>query len=273
MAAKRFQVTDVKTGIREFEWSPDGSRLLLMIQDPTPAELTEDEEDDDKPQPHVIDRMQFKQDYVGYLDRRRNHVYVYTLGDDAPVQVTSGDFDDSDPVWSPDGKSIAFVSDRSSNADLNYGSDVWSVVVDDDNHPLTQVTTHAGRDYSPAWSPDSKSVAYITTSGPDIGGSALTPTRHLATTRVGQDERNVLTPDLDRNLSSPTFSDDGKTIYFRLEDEGQNHLATVDVDGENLERIIERQVNIGSFAIHGQTAVLTMGQTHQPSEVFFISQW
>lgn len=262
------QVTDVKTGIREFEWSPDGSRLLLMIQDPTPAELTEDEEDDDKPQPHVIDRMQFKQDYVGYLDRRRNHVYVYTPGDDAPVQVTSGDFDDSDPVWSPDGKSIAFVSDRSSNADLNYGSDVWSVMVDDDNHPLTQVTTHAGRDYSPAWSPDSKSVAYITTSGPDIGGSALTPTRHLATTRVGQDERNVLTPDLDRNLSNPTFSDDGKTIYFRLEDEGQNHLATVDVDGENLERIIERQVSIGSFAIHGQTAVLTMGQAHQPSEVF-----
>ncbi|MBT5219501.1 MAG: S9 family peptidase, partial [Woeseia sp.] len=133
------QVTDVKTGIREFEWSPDGSRLLLMIQDPTPAELTEDEEDDDKPQPHVIDRMQFKQDYVGYLDRRRNHVYVYTPGDDAPVQVTSGDFDDSDPVWSPDGKSIAFVSDRSSNADLNYGSDVWSVMVDENNHPLTQV--------------------------------------------------------------------------------------------------------------------------------------
>ncbi|MGY8797108.1 MAG: S9 family peptidase, partial [Woeseiales bacterium] len=225
------QVTDVKTGIREFEWSPDGSRLLLMIQDPTPAELTEDEEDDDKPQPHVIDRMQFKQDYVGYLDRRRNHVYVYTPGDDAPVQVTSGDFDDSDPVWSPDGKSIAFVSDRSSNADLNYGSDVWSVMVDENNHPLTQVTTHAGRDYSPAWSPDSKSVAYITTSGPDIGGSALTPTRHLATTRVGQDERSVLTPDLDRNLSNPTFSDDGKTIYFRLEDEGQNHLASVDVDG------------------------------------------
>jgi len=268
MGGEAVQVTDVNTGIREFAWSPDGSRLLLVIQDPTPAELTEDKEDDEKPQPHVVDRMQFKQDYVGYLDRRRSHIYVYTPGDDAPIQVTSGDFDDSNPVWSPDGKSIAFVSDRSSDADLNYGSDIWSVSVDDKDHPLTQITTHEGRDFSPAWSPDSRHIAYITTTGPDIGGSALTPTRHLAITAVGQDQRNILTPNLDRNLANPTFSTNGRTIYFRLEDQGQNHLASIDADGDNLERLIERQVSIGSFAVEGRTTVLSMSQADQPAEIF-----
>ena len=154
LGGEAVQVTDVKQGISGFEWSPDGSRLLLEIKDPKTADLTEDKEDDEKPTPHVIDRMQFKQDYVGYLDRRRTHVYIYTPGDEEPVQVTSGDFDDSDPVWSPDGKSIAFVSDRSADPDLHWGTDIWVVNVDDPQGELIQVTTNEGRDYSPAWSPD-----------------------------------------------------------------------------------------------------------------------
>ena len=262
------QVTKVKQGISGYEWSPDGSRMLLVIQDAKPAELTEDEEDDDKPLPHVIDRMQFKQDYVGYLDRRRSHIYVYTPGEEEPVQLTSGDYDDSDPVWSPDGKSIAFVSDRSDEPDLNYGSDIWTVAVDDEDRVITQVTSHPGRDFSPAWSPDSKRIAYITSTGPDVGGSALTPTRRLAVTAVGQDERIILTPDLDRNISAPKFSANDRTIFFRLEDSGQNHFASVRANGGNIERLIERQVSVGSFAIEGGKTVMMMGQADQPQELF-----
>ena len=101
IGGEAMQVTNVKQGIESYDWSPDGSRMLLRIMDPRPADLTEDDEDDEQPLPHVIDRMQFKQDYVGYLDRRRAHIYVYTPGDEEPVQLTAGDYDDSDPVWSP----------------------------------------------------------------------------------------------------------------------------------------------------------------------------
>ena len=76
LGGEAIQVTSVKQGVDSYDWSPDGSRMLLRIRDPRPADLTEDEEDDEKPLPHVIDRMQFKQDYVGYLDRRRAHIYV-----------------------------------------------------------------------------------------------------------------------------------------------------------------------------------------------------
>jgi len=265
------QVTSVRQGIGSYEWSPDSSRLLLVIQDPKPADLTEDEEDDDQLLPHVIDRLQFKRDYIGYLDRRRTHIYAFTPGEENPVQLTFGDYDDSDPVWSPDGKSIAFVSDRSDDPDLNYGSDIWSVAVDDANHELAQVTHQPGRDFSPIWSPDSKRIAYITTTGPDIGGSALTPTRHLAITTVGQDERTILTPDLDRNASAPAFSSDGQSIYFRLEDSGQNHFASVGVGGGNVERLIERQVSVGNFAMEAGKTVLMMGQVNQPQELFTLN--
>ncbi|SVB45931.1 uncharacterized protein METZ01_LOCUS198785, partial [marine metagenome] len=173
------QVTNVKQGISNFEWSPDGNRLLLIIQDPKASDLTEDKDDDEKPLPHVIDRMQFKRDYVGYLDRRRRHIYVYTPGNENPTQLTFGDYDNSNPVWSPDGKSIAFVSDRSEDPDLHWGTDVWIVEVDDPDSEIIQVTTNEGRDDSPTWSPDGRSIAYRTATGYDVGGSALTPTRYL----------------------------------------------------------------------------------------------
>ena len=262
------QVTSVKQGIDSYDWSPDGSRMLLVIQDPRPADLTEDEDDDEQPLPHVIDRMQFKQDYVGYLDRRRAHIYVYTPGEEEPVQVTSGDYDDSDPVWSPDGKSIAFVGDRSENPDLNYGTDIWTVSVDGEDHPLVQVTSHPGRDFSPAWSPDGKSIAYVSSTGMDIGGSALTPTRRLAISEVGKDQRRILTPDLDRNVLDPEFSGNGRNILFRLEDSGQVHFASVRTNGSNLERQLERRVTVRDYASGGGHTVLLVAQADQPTELF-----
>ena len=268
LGGEAMQVTSVKQGINDYYWSPDGSQMLLLIQDPRPADLTEDEEDDEQPLPHVIDRMQFKQDYVGYLDRRRAHIYVYTPGEDEPVQVTSGDYDDSDPVWSPDGKAIAFVSDRSEKPDLHYGTDIWTVSVDGDDHALVQVTSHPGRDYSPAWSPDSKSIAYVSSTGMDIGGSALTPTRRLAITEAGKDERRVLTPDLDRNVLDPEFSANGRNINFRLEDSGQVHFASIRTNGSNLQRQLERRVTVRDFASDGGHTVLLVAQADQPTELF-----
>ena len=77
------QLTNTKQSVNDYAWSPDGSRLLLVMTD-LPAELlNDDESDDDQVRPYVIDRMQFKRDYRGYLDRRRTHIYVYTPGDDA----------------------------------------------------------------------------------------------------------------------------------------------------------------------------------------------
>ena len=55
------QLTEIEQGVSGYEWSPDSQRLLLVIRD---AE-EESDEDDDKPEPWVIDRLQFKRDYAG----------------------------------------------------------------------------------------------------------------------------------------------------------------------------------------------------------------
>src|SRR5262249_52278426 len=98
------KLTDITQGAGDFEWSPDGTRLVLVIQDPKPEDA-EAAKDKDKPAPakpktpppFVIDRLQFKEDTVGYLDHRREHLYVFDVASKKLTQITSGDFDDSDP--------------------------------------------------------------------------------------------------------------------------------------------------------------------------------
>ena len=63
--------------------------------------------------PWVIDRYLYKEDEIGYLERLRTHLYVFDLAGKTLTQVTSGDFDDKHPAWSPDGKYLAFSSNRS----------------------------------------------------------------------------------------------------------------------------------------------------------------
>ena len=262
------QLTETKQGVNDYAWSPDGSRLLLVMTDLSAELLNDDESDDDKARPYVIDRMQFKRDYRGYLDRRRTHIYIYTPGEDAPVQVTHGDYDDTDPVWSPDGSSIAFVSDRSDDPDLNYGTDIFVVNVDDAEHPLIQITSNEGRDYSPVFSPDGKRIAYVTSTGPDIGGSALTPTKYLAITDIGADQREILTPELDRNVSGPSFTEDGRDIYFRLEDSGSNQLARVRASGGDVVREIGGEVSVRDYSMAGGVTVVSLADATSPSELY-----
>src|SRR5439155_324096 len=167
-------LTDTPQGVDDFEWSPDSTRLVLILRDPKPEDLeAAKDKDKDKPAaapkpktppPFVIDRLQFKRDTVGYLDRRRTHLYIFDVASKKTTQVTSGDFDDSEPAWSPDGLSLAFSSNRSTpDPDRTYNSDIWVVAASntDKGAHLTQITSNPGPDRSPAWSPDGKWIAFI----------------------------------------------------------------------------------------------------------------
>ncbi len=84
---------------------------------------------DATPRPIVIDRYYFKEDYTGYVRRKRSHLYLLTLGSDSLTQLTSGDYDELSPSWSPDGTHLAFSSKRI-GPDPDRAND-WNVYVMD----------------------------------------------------------------------------------------------------------------------------------------------
>ena len=268
-------ITEITQGVKSFEWSPDGTRMVLVIQDPKPEELEKkekgkDEKDEKKtPPPWVVTRKQIKTDYVGYLDSRRTHLYVLDPGSKKTTQMTSGDFDDSEPTWSPDGLRIAFSSNRTADPDSNYNTDIWVVMADnqDKGQELLQITSNPGPDSSPAWSPDGKTIAHV--SATDID-AMLYATNHLAVISEGG-EVSVLTAELDRNVSTPRFSPDGKWIFFGLEDSGEQVLARIPAGGGTVERVIAGQHAVQGFTpeINGVIATLISGP-HLPPEVFLL---
>jgi len=251
------RLTDTVQGVTDFEWSPDSTRLILVLQDPKSedAEAAKDKDKDTPapkpktPPPFVIDRLQFKEDTVGYLDRRRTHLYLFEVASKRVTQITSGDFDDNEPAWSPDGKSLAFTSNRSTpDADRNFNSDIWVVAADntDKGAHLAQVTTNLGADRSPTWSPDGKWIAFV--SQTDVKAIDYA-TAHLAIAPSTGGEEKVLTLALDRSVRRPRFSPDGRSIYFIAEDDGAQNLFRIQVSGGEAVRPIAGRLTVSSYSL------------------------
>lgn len=282
------RLTDVEQGVTDYAWSPNGNRLLLTLQDPEEEESVtsgegevedgeEGEEEaegdrtngDDEPEPHVIDRLQFKRDYVGYLDRRRTHLYVYDLATERLLQLTGGDYDDSDARWSPDGRRVVFVSNRTEEPDANDNTDLWVVEVPDEptgELPVPrQLTTNPGADRSPTFGPDGRWIAYTRDTQPELIWYAV---NELAVIPADGGDPRVLTPELDRNVYGPGFGPDG-SIWFVIEDSGEQQLARVDPDDRELKRVVtgDRVVRDVHPGLTGDVVFL-MSVAHRPDEVF-----
>jgi dipeptidyl aminopeptidase/acylaminoacyl peptidase len=279
LGGEAVRLTETVQGVNDFEWSPDSTRLVLVLQDPKPEDI-ESAKDKDKdkekpaakpktPPPYVIDRLQFKEDTVGYLDHRRTHLYIFDVASKKTTQITSGDYDDNEPAWSPDGKSLAFTSNRSApDPDRNYNSDIWVVAADntDKGAHLTQITTNPGPDRQPTWSPDGKWIAFVTQT--DIK-DMIYATHHLAIAPSTGGEAKVLTLAFDRSIRRPRFSPDGHYIYFTADDDGTHNLCRIAVTGGEITRPIGGRLTVNSYSLGKDGAIAAQIATlDRPDEIF-----
>ena len=130
------------------------------------------------------------------------------------------------------------------------------------------MTTWEGADSNPVFSPDGRQIAYLQDGPPKYSG--YDPSQ-LAVISVNGGEPFLPTSELDRNMSAPRWSPDGKTLHFLIADDRIQTLASVPSEGGDVERAYPADTLPGvvrSFAIghNGAVAVTTFGQ--RPAEIY-----
>jgi dipeptidyl aminopeptidase/acylaminoacyl peptidase len=267
------KVTAFKGSVSDLAWSPDSTRLALIVSDPDPdapeepeAEATAAKRKKTEP-PVVIRRLQFKRDGEGYLRDLREHLYVFDVEARTHVQVTAGPFDASQPAWSPDGRRLVFVSNRTlPDPDASQNTDLFIVEAAAGRVPRV-LAGSAAAEQEPAFSPDGTLVAFVQGGDPkDLWYGAS----HVAVVPAAGGPARGLTAALDRNVSRPRFAGDGSSVLFLLEDGGTQHLARVPADGGAVERVVAGERDVQGFAAAGPATVVLESSAHQPHEISLV---
>ena len=190
-------LTNLEPGaIFSIEWSPGGDRLL-MIYRKRPGK--------DKKPPAVrhITTLNSRFEGLGWFDGLYPHVWVVDAATGKAAQVADGRWGEAEATWSPDGKTIAFTSNRHAEAEYQGEQlDLWTVGAG--GGEPKRIATPPGPVYHPRWSGDGRRVAYLGHDDPEACWG--TKNLHPWVVPLGGKATN-LTPDFDRCGENLTISD------------------------------------------------------------------
>ncbi len=187
-----WQLTRLAGGpVRQLRWSP-GGRALLFCHRIQPREDPEARKR--RATYKQITRIVHKLDGDGFFPLERWHVWKVSFPGGRAEQLTHGEDDDDEPAWSPDGRRIAFVSNRIREADYHPENDDL-FVINADGRGLRQVTRRFGPVSAPAWSLDGRHLYYVGHYGRD--GQWLRHPLHIHAIPSSGGRASDLTPALD----------------------------------------------------------------------------
>ncbi len=159
------------------------------------------------------------------------NLYVLELASGELRQLTSGPGFKANPSWSPDGQWLAYESYRDKNFDIY----VWNAQGRTAAGPARgqtgpfRLTSHPAPDYAPSWSPDGRTIAFVSarTGRPDIWAFSLDAPEESQARNLTE------TPDVQEN--NPTFSPDGNWLAYSASRSGLLMILVAPASGGTAE--------------------------------------
>jgi dipeptidyl aminopeptidase/acylaminoacyl peptidase len=175
------------------------------------------------------------------------------------------------------------VSNRTADVDASLASDIWTVAVE--NGELQRLTNGDLSAMFPAWSPDSKSIAFYA-EHPLNTRKDYEDTHLWLVSSTGGDQRDIMTH-LDRTLgavqpdyyfgegAAPVWSSDGQTIFFVSAEHGANPIFALTLETGECRRISSNDADVDALqCVSGGTGsqmlVGVAATARQPYDLFTI---
>jgi dipeptidyl aminopeptidase/acylaminoacyl peptidase len=279
------QLTHIEGEINSFQWSPDSQGLVCCLRKADP-EAIERQNDARKKELGVVarhyDRVFYKLDDYGFLPKERWHIWRIDAQTGEAVQLTDHPvFDELEPAWSPDGNWIAFLSNRNPDPDFHF-LQIDLFIMPSKGEGFRKIETPVGEKTHLSYSPDGQWIAYFGTEGEDA------PYRNqglwVARLDGSQAPRNLTAP-YDIHISAwtindmgkpedmpPTWSLDGKRLYFPVLFHGSSILQSIGLDGLDLRTEIGEGGVVGSFSLDKAQRYMAYfyGQMSDPGQVHLL---
>jgi dipeptidyl aminopeptidase/acylaminoacyl peptidase len=242
------KITDLAMGVQPpLVFSPDGA-TVAFVSDVHPACADEacnrqrkEETDKDPVKVRRLTRLLYRH-WDEWRENIRHHVFVADVDGKRVVDVTPGDFDspptqqeDAAIAYAPDGREIAFVSNREGRDREAWttNNDVWVVPVA--GGTPRKVTSNPAADVQPVFSADNRTLFVRAQRRPGFESDRWYVDAYDRQTGT---RRTVFeTPDL--SVADFVVSKDGASIFFTAGDRGREHLFSLPSGGGTPRRIAE----------------------------------
>ncbi|MCH8807204.1 MAG: S9 family peptidase [Planctomycetes bacterium] len=280
------RVSDRDGNVTDFCWAPNGRRLAYTYQPMNERDkLARDDKQYEirkRPEYKHVTRLTHKLDGVGFWNGNHTHVFVVGATGGKPKQLTTGNYDDSEPRFSPDGRLVSFVSNRTEDPDRLYDQSAIYVVSASGGR-IKRITRGTGYAAHHSWSPDGQTLAYH--GAPHKPGLWWKYDEHIWLVDAKGGKSRELTRDIDNTCGNVTLGDvagtpfdspppiwslDGARLYFLVSEQGATRLYSRSIHRKDTRCEVGGNVVISDVqrtARDGRIA-LTIGTATNPGDVF-----
>ena len=289
-------LTALTKAVDSLAWSPS-SNTIAFTATTKPDDLEKKDEkkkeDEHESDVRVINQATYRANGVGYRDASRaTHIWSIdvpeSLGSDDALpkakQLTSGEFDERDITWSPDGTQIFFTSNRVLESYFDRrDTDLYAIPAS--GGEMKKIADIDGPIGSYAISPDGKWIAF----GGEINNPVHSydqPDLWLTSTSAGSTPRN-LTTSYDYDVLSgvggdqrapragggggrPVWSDDGKAIIIVSAEEGRVNFKRIEAANGRISPWTSGNHDIQSYSMRGGKAVALVSTPTMIGDLYLV---